>query len=88
MTIDKIFARLRSYKPGEARASPAGASYPAVIAGLTVTSIRDLTSGYGYDSTAPPPDYLPDLPLSGGHMITFRAGSITEDGVAITLTIR
>ncbi|KIM33579.1 hypothetical protein M408DRAFT_326264 [Serendipita vermifera MAFF 305830] len=90
VTIDKIFARLRSYEPiiGEAWTSPLGASYPAKIAGLKVTSVRDLTSGFGYDSAAPAPAYQPDLPLSGGHMITFRAGSIEKDGVAITLTIR
>jgi hypothetical protein len=82
--------RLRNYTlaAGGAWKSPLGASYPVLIGGLKVTSVRDLTSGYGYDSAAPAPTYQPDLPLSGGHMITFRAGSTNDDGAAITLTIR
>ncbi|CAE6522611.1 unnamed protein product [Rhizoctonia solani] len=59
--------------------------YPKHIGGLTVTDIRDLTTGHGFDSSAPPPDYAPSLPVSGGHMITFKAKG---DGVAIVLTIR
>jgi phosphoglucomutase len=45
-------------------------SLPETLAGLPVLSIRDLT--LGYDSSAPPPDYVPDLPVSSSsHMITF-----------------
>lgn len=72
---------------GDAWTSPLGASYPAMIGGVKVTSVRDLTTGHGYDSASSSPTH-PDLPLSGGHMITFRAGSIDNDGAAITLTIR
>ena len=43
----------------------------------------DLT--VGYDSTNPP-TYKPNLPLSLGHMIQFRAAS--KDGLKIVLTIR
>ncbi|EJD05673.1 phosphoglucomutase 1 [Fomitiporia mediterranea MF3/22] len=77
-TIDRIFARLRAYN--QARE----ANYPSTIAGLKVTSIRDLT--VGYDSTNPP-TYQPTLPLSSGHMIQFRAQSDLDD-TKITLTIR
>ncbi|GAB1525732.1 hypothetical protein RhiTH_008897 [Rhizoctonia solani] len=59
--------------------------YPKSIGGLTVTDIRDLTTGHGFDSSAPAPDYAPSLPVSGGHMITFKAKG---DGVAIVLTVR
>ena len=59
-------------------------SYPKTIAGLQVTSVRDLT--IGYDSSNPP-TYKPTLPLSSGHMIQFRAES-AEYGTRITLTIR
>lgn len=94
-TIDTIFARLRAYNatPSDTAAgavwrNPAtGATYPRAIGSLKITSIRDLTSGYGFDSSRPPP-YEPILPVSGAHMITFRAGSTETDGVSITLTIR
>ncbi|KAG9056419.1 Phosphoglucomutase-3 [Serendipita sp. 407] len=92
-TIDAIFARLRQYSsvyPGSSNnsfRSPAGATYPATIASLRVHSVRDLTSEYGFDSTRPP-HFQPDLPLSGGHMITFRAGSLEHDNVEVVLTIR
>lgn len=59
-------------------------SYPKQIAGLTITSVVDLT--LGYDSTNPP-SYKPSLPLSSGHMIQFRAGS-KLDGMVVVLTIR
>ena len=59
-------------------------SYPKTIAGLKVTSVRDLT--IGYDSANPPP-YKPALPLSSGHMVQFRAESV-ERGTKITLTTR
>lgn len=80
-TIDKIFARIRNYDGAGTAASP---SYPKKIAGLTVTSVRDLTVGY---DSANPPSYKPTLPLSSGHMIQFRAESPT-DGTKITLTTR
>jgi hypothetical protein len=95
-TIDRIFARLRNYPRDEAPAdlgseklwdSPLGARYPSSIGSLTITNIRDLTSGYGYDSSLPP-GFIPELPVSGTHMITVRAGKLSQDGVTITLTIR
>lgn len=58
-------------------------SYPKEIAGLTVTSIVDLTTGY--DSTNPP-TYKPSLPLSSGHMIQFRAEN--KQGMKFVLTTR
>lgn len=60
--------------------------YPQSIGGLKITGVRDLTTGHGFDSSAAPPDYAPSLPVSGGHMITFKASG--EGGVAIVLTIR
>ncbi|KAG6811867.1 hypothetical protein H0H92_005443 [Tricholoma furcatifolium] len=80
-TIDKIFAHIRSYP--SAKSSTSGPSYPKEIAGLTITSVMDLTTGY--DSTNPP-TYQPSLPLSSGHMIQFRAQNIVE-GTKIVLTI-
>ncbi|KAG5735532.1 Phosphoglucomutase-2 [Termitomyces sp. T112] len=80
-TIDKIFARIRSYPSIESQAGP---SYPREIAGLTVTSVVDLTTGY--DSTNPP-SCKPSLPLSSGHMIQFRAENAVE-GTKIVLTTR
>jgi len=80
-TVDRIFARIRNY---DGKATSTASSYPRTIAGLTVTSVRDLT--IGYDSTNPP-TYKPVLPLSSGHMIQFRAESL-EDGTKITLTTR
>lgn len=85
--IDAIFDRLRHF-PGE-NVSPthAGAIYPQTIGGLRIRSTRDLTTDFGYDSSSPP-TFAPSLPLSGGHMITFRAGDAITDGAAITLTVR
>ncbi|KAI0688766.1 hypothetical protein BC835DRAFT_1371457 [Cytidiella melzeri] len=80
-TIDKIFARIRNY---DGKASATTSSYPHTIAGLKITSIRDLT--LGYDSTNPP-TFKSTLPLSSGHMIQFRAGP-SSDGTKITLTTR
>ncbi|CAE6473116.1 unnamed protein product [Rhizoctonia solani] len=82
---DQIFARLRSYNDPTSLSKDKMSQYPKHIGGLTVTDIRDLTTGHGFDSSAPPPDYAPSLPVSGGHMITFKAKG---DGVAIVLTIR
>ncbi|KAF8185026.1 hypothetical protein K438DRAFT_1837279 [Mycena galopus ATCC 62051] len=76
-TIDKIFERLRNYR------SDAQPAYPQDIAGLAITSVVDLTTGY--DSTNPP-TYKPSLPLSSGHMIQFRAKK--EDGTKVVLTTR
>ncbi|KAF8606309.1 hypothetical protein BDV93DRAFT_521136 [Ceratobasidium sp. AG-I] len=84
-TIDKIFARLRAFNPNLVTSDQAS-TYPKSIGGLTVTAIRDLTSGHGFDSDAAPPDHTPSLPVSGGHMITFKA--VDENGLAIVLTIR
>ncbi|KAJ7184145.1 hypothetical protein C8R46DRAFT_1158562 [Mycena filopes] len=78
-TIEKIFKRLRNYN-GEST-TPV---YPHAIAGMAITSVIDLTTGY--DSTNPP-TYKPSLPLSSGHMIQFR-GVRKEDGTKMVLTIR
>ncbi|KAI0304403.1 hypothetical protein B0F90DRAFT_1625617 [Multifurca ochricompacta] len=80
LVIDQIFARLRNY---DGQGSSAKPSYPKCIAGLDVTGVVDLT--LGYDSTNPP-TYKPNLPLSSGHMIQFRASS--KDGSKIVLTTR
>ncbi|CAE6405206.1 unnamed protein product [Rhizoctonia solani] len=84
-TIDQIFARLRSYNNPASLSKDKMSQYPKSIGGLTVTGVRDLTTGHGFDSSAPAPDHTPLLPVSGGHMITFKAKG---DGVAIVLTIR
>ncbi|RPD65833.1 phosphoglucomutase first 3 domain-containing protein [Lentinus tigrinus ALCF2SS1-6] len=80
-TIDSIFARVRNFDGKGTATTP---SYPKSIAGLEVTSVRDLTIGY---DSANPPSYKPMLPLSSGHMIQFRAENKT-DGTKITLTTR
>ncbi|KAF8078187.1 hypothetical protein FPV67DRAFT_1557572 [Lyophyllum atratum] len=82
--IDKIFARIRSWNADERACPLSSPSYPREIAGLTVTSVVDLT--VGYDSTNPP-TYKPLLPLSSGHMIQFRAEN-QADGTKIVLTTR
>ncbi|KAH9857791.1 phosphoglucomutase first 3 domain-containing protein [Lenzites betulinus] len=81
-TIDTIFARLRNYDG----ASAAGGTphYPTTLAGLAVTRVRDLTVGYDSGNA---PSYKPELPLSSGHMLQFRAES-AADGTRITLTTR
>ncbi|KAH7335934.1 hypothetical protein B0J17DRAFT_769712 [Rhizoctonia solani] len=84
-TTDQIFARLRSYNDPASLSKDKMSQYPKSIGGLIVTDIRDLTTGHGFDSSAPAPDYTPSLPVSGGHMITFKAKG---DGVVIVLTIR
>jgi len=69
--------------------SSQGRSYPSSIGGLRIQNVVDLTDGHGYDSTNVP-TYLPNLPLSLGHMIQFRAFSDpahTYDS-RIVLTIR
>ncbi|KAJ7702443.1 hypothetical protein B0H17DRAFT_1044354 [Mycena rosella] len=78
-TIDNIFERLRNYD-----GSAVKPAYPHEIAGMEITSIMDLTTGY--DSTNPP-TYKPALPLSSGHMIQFRAVK-KEDGTKLVLTTR
>ncbi|KAH9842866.1 uncharacterized protein C8Q71DRAFT_877343 [Rhodofomes roseus] len=80
-TIQQIFTRLRNY---DGAGTPERPSYPKTIAGLTVTSVRDLT--IGYDSSNPP-TYKPTLPLSSGQMVQFRAESPAK-GTKITLTTR
>ncbi|KAG9092529.1 Phosphoglucomutase-3 [Ceratobasidium sp. UAMH 11750] len=82
-TIDKIFARLRSFN--SSASTDRISAYPKSIGGLKITGIRDLTTGHGFDTSAPAPDYTPSLPVSGGHMITFKA---SDENIAIVLTIR
>ncbi|KAJ6513795.1 hypothetical protein C8R47DRAFT_962826 [Mycena vitilis] len=77
-TIDKIFERLRNYN------SDTKPAYPAEIAGLAITSVVDLTTGY---DSSNPPTYKPSLPLSSGHMIQFRAVN-QETGTKVVLTTR
>ncbi|KAL0061075.1 hypothetical protein AAF712_012069 [Marasmius tenuissimus] len=81
VTIDGIFQRIRKFKQG---ASQAMLQYPQQIAGLHVTSVIDLTTGY---DSSNPPTYKPQLPLSSGHMIQFRAER-DSDGSKIVLTVR
>ncbi|KAJ8468624.1 hypothetical protein ONZ45_g17180 [Pleurotus djamor] len=85
-TIDAIFKRVRDYPSGTRSPTTApthiSATYPSHIAGLTVTSVVDLT--IGYDSTNAP-SFEPRLPLSSGHMIQFRA---QNEDVKIVLTTR
>jgi hypothetical protein len=85
--IDAIFDRLRHFPGQNISPTHAGAIYPQTIGGLRIRSTRDLTTDFGYDSSSPL-TFTPSLPLSSGHMITFRAGDATTDGAAITLTIR
>ncbi|KAL1947532.1 hypothetical protein VTO73DRAFT_13256 [Trametes versicolor] len=81
-TIDSIFARLRNY---DGRAPPGGTPhYPSTLGGLAVTRVRDLTVGYDSGNA---PSCKPELPLSSGHMIQFRAENVA-DGTKITLTTR
>ncbi|ESK96831.1 phosphoglucomutase 1 [Moniliophthora roreri MCA 2997] len=80
-TIDRIFKRIRNYN---VRLVIFDCTYPQEIAGLRVTSVVDLTTGY--DSTNPP-TYEPHLPISSGHMIQFRAQR-DSDRSKIVLTMR
>ncbi|KAL0947282.1 hypothetical protein HGRIS_013402 [Hohenbuehelia grisea] len=87
-TIDKIFARVRRF-PSDAPNAVSNpthidAAYPTEIAGLTITSIVDLTIGYDSGNV---PSFKPRLPLSSGHMIQFRAEN-KADGTKIVLTTR
>lgn len=96
--IDRIFSRLRNYH-GEVRttlnrctsiaryfsqAIEGRPDYPKTIGGVTVKSVRDLTTGY---DSSNPPSYKPNLPLSSGNMITFK-GEHSGTGNKIVLTIR
>ncbi|KAG8890847.1 Phosphoglucomutase-3 [Tulasnella sp. 332] len=67
--------------------SPSNARYPALLGGLPIITVRDLTIGHGYDNSMPEPDYKPALPLSSGQMITFSAAD-EKMGIGLTLTIR
>jgi len=78
-TIDRIFARLRSFYHEET-----GSNYPREIGGMRITWVRDLTTGY---DSGRPPTYTPELPLSSGHMIQFKAQSSSETEI-IYLTLR
>ncbi|KAF7983088.1 hypothetical protein HWV62_24013 [Athelia sp. TMB] len=80
-TIDSIFSRIRNF---DGQASAGHPRYPTHIAGLAITRIVDLTTGY---DSANAPSYAPALPLSSGHMIQFRAQA--PDGqTKIVLTTR
>ena len=60
--------------------------YPDALAGMAMNSVRDLTKGYGFDSNRP--NHIPELPLSSGHMITFKASKEDELEGSVVLTIR
>lgn len=63
-------------------------SYASALGGIPITRVRDLTYGHEFDSSNPP-SFAPDLPSSGGHMITFRAqDKDSANRVGIVLTIR
>eukprot|EP00043_Microstomoeca_roanoka_P008917 m.85512 g.85512 ORF g.85512 m.85512 type:complete len:598 (-) comp14428_c0_seq1:532-2325(-) len=62
-TIDAIFARIRHFVEPEAETM----TYPTVVAGVQVLSVRDVT--FGTDSAFP--DNKCRLPQQSGHMITF-----------------
>ncbi|KAG7452946.1 uncharacterized protein BT62DRAFT_959078 [Guyanagaster necrorhizus] len=79
-TIDSIFARLRNFTESISESF----NYPTEIAGMSVTRVVDLTTGY---DSANPPKFKPSLPISSGHMVQFRAED-KEKGVKIALTIR
>lgn len=66
------------------QASQGDPCYPSNLANLAVTGVRDLT--IGYDSSNPP-SFKPNLPLSSGNMITFRAKDEAA-GQEVVLTIR
>eukprot|EP00794_Sanderia_malayensis_P007083 gene7083-7883_t len=69
-TIEKIFKRIKTLENG---------TYPSKVAGIKVTSVRDL-SGVGYDSNQA--DKVPILPTStSSEMITFTL----ENGVKATI---
>ncbi|KAF8892671.1 hypothetical protein BD779DRAFT_1202307 [Infundibulicybe gibba] len=81
--IDTIFNRLRNFSQTSEEEKELS-TYPHAIAGLNITSVVDLTTGY--DSTNPP-TFTPSLPLSSGHMIQFRAQN-KNNGTKIVLTLR
>ncbi|EIW85345.1 hypothetical protein CONPUDRAFT_162554 [Coniophora puteana RWD-64-598 SS2] len=83
--IDKVFTSIRTYN--EQQPSEKTGTYPTEIAGLQVTRVVDLTSGYGFDS-GNAPSFQPSLPLSSGHMIQIRASAGSGSGLDIVLTIR
>ncbi|KAF9557669.1 hypothetical protein CPC08DRAFT_668418 [Agrocybe pediades] len=76
----KIFTRLRSYGPPEKSKS----TYPQTLGSLEVTRVTDLTTGY---DSGNPPTYEPELPLSSGQMIQFRARDV-QLGTNLVLTLR
>ncbi|KAF8226229.1 hypothetical protein L208DRAFT_1442614 [Tricholoma matsutake] len=83
LTVEEIFYRIRNFKSSTSISST-GPSYPDKIAGLTITSIIDLTAGYDSNN---PPSYKPILPLSSGQMIQVRAGN-KLDGATVVFTLR
>lgn len=74
----------RALDPKLHQATAESPHYPSDIAGLKITRVVDLTIGY---DTGNPPSHMPNLPLSSGHMIQFRAES-PSDGTKIVLTTR
>ncbi|KAF5391768.1 hypothetical protein D9757_001672 [Collybiopsis confluens] len=79
--IDKIFARLRNYSGQKSDQKP---DYPRNIAGVKITRVIDLTTGYDSGNL---PSFQPSLPLSSGHMIQFR-GEDRAEGTSVVLTVR
>lgn len=78
--VNAIFRRLRNYEGNE---EGIYRRYPREIGGLKITWLRDLTIGY---DSGNPPSYLPELPLSSGHMIQFIAESRSaSDRIYLTL---
>jgi len=83
--IDNVFTSIRAYN--DLQPSEKLGTYPTEIAGLQVTRVVDLTSGYGFDS-GNAPSFQTSLPLSSGHMIQIRASAGSGSGLDIMLTIR
>ena len=86
-TTDAVFAQLRH---GQNATSSSSMSLPTTLAGLSVLTIRDLTSP-GYDSTNAPTfaPLLPVTPAGDGYMISFTLQSDNDASVtSITGTVR
>ncbi|KAF5368988.1 hypothetical protein D9758_003122 [Tetrapyrgos nigripes] len=79
--LDELYKRYGYFKDPTAQGNR---DYPKAIAGLTITSVVDLTTGY---DSRNPPAFKPSLPLSSGHMIQFKAENKTE-GTKVCLTTR
>jgi len=83
-TINKIFARVRRYSSESSSSNVGVGAYPTEIAGLRITRVIDLTTGYDSGNA---PSYKPTLPLSSGHMIQFEAER-DLNALKIVLTVR